>query len=188
MYISCSVTNSSLIDSGAHTLDTSVCFLYVTQNTELFTSRGCLTFQFFFFFIYVPVCGGLKSSLPPLFSTFLSLLQQHRKMGHEEKEKKKKWQRKTEMRSNLILIWFLLGSCFNPLWAGFFFFFSACVLASWVILSNSQGLEWRMADSHHSHHTVKETRILFCCNQQNITLHAIKYRISLNIYGSILKI
>lgn len=123
------------------TSDMSVCFLYVMQNTELFSSSGCLSFYLFFlkylsvgtFLSFFPsVCrdGGLKLSLPylpPLLSTFLSLLQQHRKMGHEER---KKWQRKTKMRSNLILIWFLLGSCFNPLWAGFFFCVHVCV---WVI-------------------------------------------------------
>lgn len=69
--------------------------------------------------LFLPFCLSQERTevIPPLTSTpplFLSLLQQHRKVGHERRRTKKKWQRKTEIRSNLILIWFLLGSCFNP--------------------------------------------------------------------------
>lgn len=138
--ISCSVTTSFLVYSCA-TSDMSVFFLYVMQNIELFTSRGCLSFRLFFFkypsvgmslSFFPSVCRdeGLKLSLPclpPLFSTFLPFQLQHEKMGHEER---KKWQRKSEMRSNLILIWFLLGSCFNPLWAGF----PACMTVDWWLI------------------------------------------------------
>lgn len=132
---------------------------------SIFFLNTCLVGTFLSFFPSVCGDGGLKLSLPylpPLLCTFLSLLQQHRKMGHEER---KKWQRKTEMRSNLILIWFLLGSCFNPLWAGFFFLF----LRARLCVSNSQGLKWRVADSRHSRHAIKETSIHFYCNQQKIT-------------------
>lgn len=75
--------------------------------------RRCLSVSFF-----LPVCLSrwrtevippLLPPPPPLLSPFLSLQQQHRKMGHEQR---KKWQRKTETRSNLILIWFLSRQLF----------------------------------------------------------------------------
>lgn len=107
--ISCSVTTSFLVDSCA-TSDMSVCFLYVMQNTELFTSRGCLSVGMSLSF-FLSVCRdeGLKLSLPylpPLFSTFLPFLLQHEKNGSWGKKEvaEKKWN-EIQPNFNLISSW-----------------------------------------------------------------------------------
>lgn len=92
--------------------------------------------------VSVSSCLSVETeSLPHYLSVSSSATQENGSRG----KKKVTEEKKSEMRSNLMLIWFLLGSCFNPLWAGFF----SCV-------SNSQGLEWRVADSHCSQHRQTE--------------------------------
>lgn len=203
MHISCSVTTSYLAGACTRTRTTyahlqtwvnkhcsdvcvCVCFLYVMQNTELFTSRSCLSF---FTATFFPTCLSvclflsffpsvwLKLSLPylPAASSPLPLCLSRSSTEKWVMSKEKSDREKAEMRSNLILIWFLLGSCFNPLWAGFSACTSVCV---WK--SHSQRLERESADSHHSHHIIRQPiDLFFCCNQQKvkpILTHITKYR------------
>lgn len=105
-----------LADLGTH-----IC-LWIHTYSQLRLYVKCLLEEA----VIVPVCGCIcfllsvcwdwvPSSLP--FCLFFSSTGK----WVTRKEKSDRGKKKSEMRSNLMLIWFLLGSCFNPLWAGFFF-------------------------------------------------------------------
>lgn len=132
--ISCSLTASYLADLATHN-HTHLQTWMNKQCSDVCVSspqckiQSCLLAEavcrFLCQFFFLPVClsflffisscqgRGLKLSPPPLLVSVSSASAQ--KNGSWAK---KKVTEKNEMRSNLILIWFLLGSCFNPLWAG----------------------------------------------------------------------